>query len=141
MALRTFLATLLCAAALAACSATQASEPLGASCDQFGTTQAIQQSTSVAAGSDVQVSLCSNPTTGVSWEDPQIADASVARLVSATYQAPAATSLPIVGAAGGEIVTIHALAAGTTTLSMRYSQPWAGGTKGAWTYSLATTVK
>ncbi len=141
MAFRTFLATLLCASAVAGCSATQASEPLGASCDQFGTNTAIQQSASVAAGSDVRVSLCSNPTTGFSWEDPQIADASVARLVSATYQAPAATALPIVGAAGGESVTIHALAAGTTTLSMRYSQPWAGGTKGAWTYTLAITVK
>jgi predicted secreted protein len=141
MALRTFLATLLCASALAACSATQAADQLGATCDQLSAAHSIQQSTSVAAAEDVQVVLCSNPTTGFSWEDPQIADASVARLISATYQAPATASLPIIGAAGGEIVTIHALAAGTTTLSMRYSQPWAGGTKGAWTYTLAITVE
>lgn len=141
MALRSLLATLLCASALAACSATQAAEPLGATCDQFGATPAIQQSDSVAADTDVKIVLCSNPTTGFGWEDPQVGDAGVVRLVDATYQAPASSKLPIVGAAGGEVVTLHALAAGITTLSMRYSQPWAGGTKGEWTYSLSITVK
>jgi predicted secreted protein len=141
MALRSFLATLLCGSALAACSATAASEPLGATCDQLGTTRTVQQSGVVAAGTDVRIVLCSNPSTGFGWEDPQIGDSTVLRLVDRTYQAPDGASLPIVGAAGGEIVTLHALAAGTTTLSMRYSQPWAGGTKGEWTYSLSVTVR
>jgi inhibitor of cysteine peptidase len=46
-----------------------------------------------------------------------------------------------VGAAGGEVVTLHALAAGTTTVALSYSQPWSGGTKGVWTYHLSVTVK
>jgi predicted secreted protein len=141
MALRSLLATLLCASALTACSTTQASEPLGATCDQFSTTPTIEQSGVIAAGTDAKIVLCSNPTTGFAWEEPQLGDTTVLRLVDHTYQAPDGASLPIMGAAGGEILTIRALAAGTTTLTIRYSQPWAGGTKGEWTYSLSVTVQ
>jgi predicted secreted protein len=139
MALRSFLATLLCASALAACSTTQASEPLGATCDQFRTTPIFEQSDVIAAGADVKVVLCSNPSTGFSWDEPQLGDSSVLQLVDRTYQAPDGASLPIVGAAGDEVLTVRGLAAGTTTLSIRYSQPWAGGTKGVWTYRLSVT--
>ena len=141
MALPTFMATLLCASALAACSATQAAEPLGATCDQFSSTPSVEQSVVVTSGTDVKIELCSNPTTGFSWEDPQVGDAGVIRFVDRSYQAPGATSLPVVGAAGGEVVTLHALAAGATTVSLSYSQPWSGGTKGVWTYHLSVTVK
>ena len=141
MAFRTFLATLLCASALAACSATQAAEPLGATCDQFSSTPSVEQSVVVTSGTDVKIELCSNPTTGFGWEDPQVADPGVIWLVDRAYQAPGATSLPVVGAASGEVVTLRALAAGTTTVSLGYSQPWSGGTKGVWTYRLSVTVE
>ncbi len=141
MALRSFLATLLFASALAACSVTQAAEPLGATCDQFQSSPAVQQSGVVVAGSDVKVVLCSNPSTGFAWEDPQVGDAAVAKLLDRSYQAPGATTLPVVGAAGGEVLTFHALAAGATTILVRYSQPWAGGTQGEWTYRLSMTVQ
>lgn len=139
--LRTTLATLVCASAIAACSTTQASEPRGATCDQFRTTPSIEQTGVVAAGTDFQVVLCSNPSTGFAWDEPQLSDPSVLKLVDRTYHAPDSASLPIVGAAGGEVLTVHALAAGTTTFSIRYSQPWTGGTKGEWTYSLSLTVR
>ena len=95
----------------------------------------------IAAGTGVRIVLCSNPSTGFSWEEPRLGDTSVLQLVDRTYQAPDGPNLPVVGAAGGEILTVRGLAAGTTTLSIRYSQPWAGGTKGEWTYSLSVTVK
>ena len=141
MAFRSVVATLLCASAITACSATQASEPLGATCDQFRARPAIEQSGVIAAGTGVRIVLCSNPSTGFSWEEPRLGDTSVLQLVDRTYQAPDGPNLPVVGAAGGEILTVRGLAAGTTTLSIRYSQPWAGGTKGEWTYSLSVTVK
>jgi predicted secreted protein len=141
MALRSLLATLLCASVLGACAATQASEPLGATCDQFGATPTITQSGVVTVGTDVKIMLCSNPSTGFSWEDPQVGDSTILRLVDHAYQAPGGASLPIVGAAGGEILTLHSLAAGTTTVTVRYSQPWAGGMKGEWTYTLSATAK
>ena len=86
------------------------------------------------------IDLCSNPTTGYAWEAPTVADPAVAEVVSSTYEAPAAASPPVVGAAGRQVVTIKGLAAGTTTVAMKYGQPWAGGQKGAWTYQLTVTV-
>lgn len=141
MALRSFLATFLCASVLAGCSMTRAAEPLGATCDQFQSTQTVEQTGEIAPGSDVTVVLCSNPSTGFAWADPQLGDTSVVRLVDRSYQAPGGPTLPVVGAAGGEVLTFHAVAAGTTTVSIRYSQPWAGGTEGEWTYRLSITVR
>ena len=141
MTLRSFLATLMCASVVAACSATQAAEPIGANCDQFQATPTIEQAGQIAAGSDFTVVLCSNPSTGFAWEDPQLGDTGVVRLVDRSYREPGGTTLPIVGAAGGEILTFHAVAAGKTTISTSYSQPWAGGTKGEWKYRLSITVR
>jgi predicted secreted protein len=141
MALRSILATFLCASVLAGCAATRAAEPLGATCDQFQSAQAVEQTGEIAPGSDFTVVLCSNPSTGFAWEEPQFGDTSVVQLVDRSYQAPGSATLPVVGAAGGEFLTFHAVAAGTTTVSMHYGQPWAGGTKGEWTYRLSVTVR
>jgi predicted secreted protein len=141
MALRSFLATLVCASALAACSPTPASEPLGATCDAFRTARAIEQSGEVAAGAEARIVLCSNPSTGFAWDEPRIGDPSVLGLVDRRYQAPDVASAPLVGAAGAEILTVRGLTPGTTTLAVSYGQPWAGGTKGEWTYTLSVTVR
>jgi predicted secreted protein len=141
MAIRSFLAMLVCGSVLVACSASHAAEPLGSTCDQFQSTPTVEQSAVIAAGSDAKVVLCSNASTGYSWGEPQIGDTTVLQLVDRTYQAPDGASLPVVGAAGGEVLTIRAVAAGTTTLSIQYGQPWEGGTKGAWTYRLSVTVE
>ena len=140
MAVRSVLATLLCGLVVAACSGTPANVPLGATCDQFRATPTIEQSVATTIGTDVTIALCANPSTGFAWEEPQIADAAVIRLVDRRHQAPGA-SPPIVGAAGSEILTIHTITAGSTTLSTQYSQPWEGGTKGEWTYRLSVTVR
>jgi len=134
------LSAALIASSFAACSAAQASA-VGATCDQFGQTPAISQSLDLSVGTDATIVLCSNPTTGFSWQEPKVADATVLRLVDDVYRAPDAASLPIVGAAGGEVVTIHGLAAGRTTLSVSYDRTWAGGEKGQWTYTLDVTVR
>jgi predicted secreted protein len=141
MAPRAFLAALLCASAVAACASTQAAEPLGATCDQFQATPTIEQTGTVPAGDDVTVILCSNPSTGFAWDEPLIGDTGVLELANRTYQAPDTASLPIVGAAGGEVLTFRAVAAGTTTVTITYSQPWPEGTKAAWTYRLSVTVE
>jgi predicted secreted protein len=94
----------------------------------------------IEAGADLTIVLCSNPTTGFSWGEPQILDPSVFRLADRTYRAPGVTSSSVVGAAGAEILTIHAVASGTTTLSISYGQPWRGGVQGEWVYRLTVTV-
>lgn len=141
MAIRSFLVLIMCGLVLAACSGSRAAEPLGATCDQFQSTPTVDESAVVAAGSDVKVVLCSNPSTGFSWGEPQIGDTTVLELVNRAYVAPDGASLPVVGAAGGEVLTLRAVATGTTTLVIEYGQPWEGGTKGAWTYRLSVTVE
>lgn len=141
MGLRSCLFTLLCASALAACTDTQAAGPAGATCDQFGTTPTIAEARSIDSGTELTVVLCSNPSTGFAWDEPQIADATILEVVDRTYQAPDQGTLPIVGMAGGDVLTLRGLEPGTTTLSIRYGQPWEGGTKGEWTYSLEVTVR
>ncbi len=135
-------AGLLALATVAACSSPAASSApsLGATCDQFASTPAVQQTTHLAVGATVTIDLCSNATTGYGWEPPTVADPAVVAVVSSAYEAPAAASPPIVGAAGRQVVTIKGLAVGTTTVAMSYGQPWVGGTKGAWTYQLTVTV-
>jgi predicted secreted protein len=141
MAPRSFLALLICVSGLAACSTTQASEPLGATCDQLQSARVVEQTEKIATGAEITVILCSNPSTGFTWDEPQLGDPSVLRVVDRTYRAADGTSLPIVGAAGGEVLTLRGLVAGTTTLSIGYGQPWAGGTKGELAYRLSVTVE
>ncbi len=140
MVVRAVLATALCAFVVAACSATDAAEPAGATCDQFSARHAIEQTRSIEAGADLMVVLCSNPTTGFSWGAPQIVDTSVLRVADRTFREPGAASLPIVGAAGAEVLTVHGVASGTTVLTISYDQPWGGGVRGEWVYKLTVTV-
>ena len=74
--------------------------------------------------------------TSRSWAIRRFSGSSIASIGRRT-----APALPIVGAAGGEVLTIRGLAAGTTTLSIGYGQPWVGGTKGEWAYRLSVTVQ
>jgi predicted secreted protein len=141
VAIRSFLMTLLCASTLAACSSTQAADPAGATCEGFGSTPSITQSRTIDAGADLTVVLCSNPSTGYSWDDPVIGDPAVLEVVDRAYRAPDQGALPIVGAAGGDVLTVRGLEPGTTTLSLRYGQPWEGGAQGEWTYTLEVTVQ
>lgn len=140
MGTRSLLATLVGVFVLAACTEAPAAEPAGATCDQFASTPAIEQSRTIEAGADLTVVLCSNASTGFAWGDPEIGDPAVLRLVDRTFREPEA-SPPIVGAPGTEILTIRGVAAGTTTLTTSYDQPWAGGTKGEWTYTLDVIVR
>jgi predicted secreted protein len=132
---------LICVTAVTACSSSQEAGPAGARCEQFGSTPSVTQSRTIEVGADLTVVLCSNPSTGFAWDEPQIGDAAVLEVVGRTFQAPDQSDLPIVGAAGGDVLTVRGLDPGTTTLSLRYSQPWEGGAQGEWTYSLEVTVR
>ena len=115
---------------------------LGASCDQFGAQKSITQTTEVAVGDLLKVTLCSNPSTGFSWQAPSISDLAVIAFVDKTFSAaPAGGTVPVVGAAGTEAITLKATAKGTSIVVLRYSQPWPGGISGEWTYTLTVTVR
>jgi predicted secreted protein len=110
---------------------------LAVDCATFEATPAESVSEPVGVGGTLVVRLCSNPSTGYTWSDPVVEDASVLALVSSTSE-PAASPLP--GAPGTQSFTFHGLTEGTTEVTSSYDQPWAGGKKGAWTLDLEVTV-
>ena len=117
------------------------STEMGASCDQFAAQKSITDTTEMSVGDQVKVTLCSNPTTGFAWQEPEISDAAVVNLPDKSFAAPVAGESPAVGAAGTDDFTFKATARGTSTVVLRYSQPWVGGTPSEWTYTLTVTVK
>jgi inhibitor of cysteine peptidase len=92
----------------------------------------------IAAGGSFTITLDSNATTGYSWELKGISDTAVLEKADNKYEAPASG---LMGAGGKEVWTFEAMKAGTSTLTMEYSQPWAGGQKSANTFSLTVVVK
>lgn len=94
----------------------------------------------VAIGVDQQleVVLCSNPSTGFSWEDPTWEGAAALELIERKLTEPV-DAVP--GTPGEEAFRFRATAPGTTIIHFVYSQPWAGGTKGAWLVDLTVTVE
>ena len=92
----------------------------------------------VVVNGSITVTLDSNATTGYNWELTGISDAGVLQKNDNKYEAPTSG---LVGAGGKEVWTFQTLAAGTTTLSMEYSQPWAGGQKAAKNFTLTVISK
>jgi predicted secreted protein len=92
----------------------------------------------IAANGSLTITLESNATTGYSWELKQIGDTSILQKTDNKYEAPTSG---LIGAGGKEVWTFKALKAGTSTLSMEYSQPWTGGQKGAKSFTLTVVVK
>ena len=92
----------------------------------------------IAVGGTLTVTLDSNQTTGYSWELKEIGDTSILQKTDNKYVAPTSG---LMGAGGKEVWNFKALKAGNTTLSMGYSQPWAGGQKDAKSFNLTIVVK
>jgi predicted secreted protein len=141
-ALRPLLGLLVIGLVATGCTfATVKASEMSASCDQFSAQTSITQTAEMAVGDQVTVTLCSNPTTGFSWQEPEISDAAAVSLASKSFGAPVAGESPAVGAAGTDYITLKGTAKGTSTVVLRYSQPWVGGTSGEWTYTLTVTAK
>ena len=96
------------------------------------------KSITMSVGDTLVVTLQSNASTGFSWQLDQISDTSVLEKTNNQYVAPAT---PMPGAPGSEVWTFEALKSGTSAILMEYSQPFAGGIKGAQTFSLTVNVQ
>jgi predicted secreted protein len=126
---------------LGGCAATSAGQPaaprdvLTIACDelavpgQSGAGAPVARTVAVTAGESFRISLCSNPSTGFSWESPAVAGSAAVSLVDHQV-VPPSTTTP--GAAGSETFTFRAASAGTATIDFAYSRPWEGGEKAAW---------
>jgi len=116
------------------------SMPINISCDDFQKQPNIVRDVELTAGSSITVTLCSNKTTGFSWdENAQITDNQVIQQTSYKWVPPAESGK--MGAPGNEVWNFKAMKQGKSTISLAYSRPWQGGEKGVNTFKLNITVK
>lgn len=111
--------------------------------DEFAANNQITRDVEVKVGDSFTIALSSNRTTGFEWsETATISDTSVLKQTDHKFVPPKGKDgkPPVVGASGKEIWTFEALKAGTSTVSMEYGQPWEGGEKGTWAFTLNVTV-
>jgi predicted secreted protein len=128
--------------ALAACSTPATQGPsLEVDCATFegegagGVT--VERALEVGLNQTFDVTLCSNPSTGFSWESPAGEGDAVAELVERSVLRTVGGPP---GEAGRERFTFRTVSAGAAVIHFIYSQPWEGGTKGAWRFDLALNV-
>lgn len=144
------LALVLAVGTIAGCSApaeggNQAPKPVavGVSCDDFQKPgqQHVARTVEVATNGTLTVSLCSNPSTGFSWEEAKISDQTVLQQLEHQPADSASATPAAVGAPDKEVWTFKALKPGQATVSMQYSRLWAGGEKGVWSITLTVVVR
>lgn len=97
----------------------------------------VAQAITVSNDAAFDVALCTNPSTGFSWEPP-VFDGDP--IVTSTAQSTLTPVNAPPGSPGVELFSFLSNASGTTVIHFTYSQPWSGGTKGAWRLDLTVTV-
>lgn len=122
------------------CAQAPAKVSIEVPCDDFMNQSHITKDVTVTVGGLLNVTLCSNPTTGFQWvENATISDQTVVHQTS--HQFVGAEGEELVGAPGNQVWTFEALSKGKSTVSMEYSRPWEGGEKSEWSFTLNVTVK
>ena len=107
------------------------------SCDQFTESNHCSSDVLMEVGDKIILTLCSNPSTGFSWEY-EVTTANVVKEEGHDFEEP---EEGLVGAPGKELWTFEAVERGNTEIQMEYSRPWEGGTKAEWTYIIKVTVE
>ena len=100
---------------------------------------AWNQTTEVAVGGTLTVTLESNPTTGFEWALVGITDETVLEEEGHAFVAPEAEAPP--GTGGEEIWTFKALKEGKSTIGMEYRRPWEEGVEPDKVFVLTVVVK
>lgn len=107
------------------------------SCDEFGFYNHLSGDFEVEVGDIIRVELCSNPTTGFQW-GYEITIGNVLKKEAHDFEEAEAD---VSGTAGTEIWTFEAVETGETEVRMEYSQPWEGGLKSEWSYTVTVLVE
>jgi predicted secreted protein len=107
------------------------------SCDEFTDNHHRSGEFDVEVGDKIRLELCSNATTGFQW-DYEITTENIVKEEDHDFESP---EEDVPGAAGVELWTFEAVGKGTTEIQMEYSQPWEGGMKAEWTYTITVTVE
>ena len=123
---------------LVSCFVTSRDTHVEISCDDFVEhPTSIRNDFEIKIGDKIYVELCSNPTTGFEWSYEMSGDSAL-KEEDHDFEEPEGD---IVGAAGKETWTFEATDKGETIINMEYSQPWDGGMKGEWTYTINVSVE
>ena len=124
---------------LSSCIVTSSLTNVEISCDEFTESplSIMRNEFQVEIGDKITVKLCSNPTTGFQW-DYEMTVENVLQEEDHDFEEPEGD---VPGAAGIEVWTFEAVEKGTTKVQMEYSQPWEGGLKAEWTYTMTVTVE
>jgi inhibitor of cysteine peptidase len=93
----------------------------------------------VNVGETLVIELGGNPSTGYTWEVKDL-DIQIFQQVGDIGFRPA-SSTPMVGQGGTQILTLKALKSGTTPLTLVYHRPWETGVAPLETYTVTVTVK
>ncbi|MHB8959557.1 MAG: protease inhibitor I42 family protein [Candidatus Limnocylindrales bacterium] len=146
-----------------------AASQLTVTCDEFAKQPKGSATVHLKSGDVLAVTLCTNASTGFSWGSPVIAGSAMSVSGTTTAGTPAsdtaagATVPPLgaapaassgtnsataveqgpsnaVGAASTTTFLLKADHAGTATVSLSYSRPWAGGEKDVWTYTIQAAI-
>lgn len=139
MKLRIFLMFMIFTVALlvSSCIVTSYDYSIEISYDDFSENNNYISELEMEVGDKVRIELCSNPTTGFQWDYEMTAE-NVLEEEDHDFEEPEEA---VPGAAGIEVWTFEAVGEGTTEVQMEYSQPWEGGLKAEWTYTMTVTVK
>jgi predicted secreted protein len=124
--------------ALPSCIITSSLINVEIKCDEFAENpHSIRNDFQVEIGDKITVKLCSNPSTGFEW-DYEMTKENVLKEEDHDFEEP---ERDVPGSAGIEVWTFESVEKGTTTVHMEYSQPWEGGLKAEWIYTINVTVK
>jgi predicted secreted protein len=123
---------------LSSCIVTSRAIGVKISCDEFTENpHSMRNEFQAEIGDKITVKLCSNPTTGFQWNYEMTIE-NVVKEEDHDFEAPEGD---VPGAAGIELWTFEAIEKGTAEVQMEYSQPWEGGLKAEWTYTMTITVE
>ena len=128
---------LITALSMSSCVVTSHDYNVEISCDEFRASNHRSGEFEVEVGDKIRVELCSNQTTGFQW-DYEPTKENIVKEEDHDFEEP---EKGLMGAAGVELWTFEAVEKGTTEIRMEYSQPWEGGSKAEWTYTITVTVK
>jgi len=130
------LLTLAASLSLLSCIITSRDINVDITCDQFNENHHMRNEFRVESGDKIRVRLCSNPTTGFQWEY-EASGENVLKEEDHDFEEPTGN---VPGVAGVEVWVFEAIEKGTVEVHMEYSQPWEGGLKAEWTYTMSVTV-
>jgi inhibitor of cysteine peptidase len=109
-------------------------------CDEMQGQANITRNENISVGGTITVNLCSNRTTGFTWEGSE-KNTNPDIVAQSNYKWVSPEESGRVGVAGKEVWTFKGLKPGSSAISMEYSQPWPGGMKAVSTFTLNVTVK